>query len=54
MNIGSNVNGLDFKGNNVSGRVEYIVGFGDVAVVRINDDRTGLVECYVNNLNEQK
>lgn len=54
MNIGANVNGVDFKGNNVSGRVEHIVGFGDVAIVRVNEDRTGLTQCYVGDLTEQK
>lgn len=54
MNIGANVNGVDFKGNNVTGTVEFFAGFGDVAVVRVNSDRLGTTECYVSDLKEQK
>jgi hypothetical protein len=48
----SKVTGIDFRGNNVVGVVECIVGFGDIAIVRINEDRTGLTECYVSDLKE--
>lgn len=52
---GKLVNGVDFKGNNINqGTVEHIVGFGDVAIVRISEDRTGLTQAYVSNLSEQK
>lgn len=54
MDINKNmkVQGVDFEGRDVAGKVEHIVGFGDVAVVRVNEDRMGLRYCYVENLKE--
>lgn len=49
----SQVKGLDFKGNSIEGKVEYIVGFGIVAIVRIDEDRLGTTEAYISNLEEK-
>jgi predicted RNA-binding protein with RPS1 domain len=47
------VQGVDFKGNEIQGKVEHIVGFGDVAIIRVNEDRTGLVNAYISDLYEK-
>jgi hypothetical protein len=52
MKINSQVRGLDFKGNNIEGTVVDIVRLANVAIIRINEDRTGLTEAYVEDLKE--
>lgn len=50
---GSNVQGINFQGDDIKGVVEHIVGFTDeIAIVRINHDRLGFTECYIENLKE--
>jgi hypothetical protein len=47
------VQGIDFKGNDIEGIVEHIVGFGHVAIVRVSEDRLGTTEAYISELNEK-
>jgi hypothetical protein len=47
------VAGLNFKGNSIEGVVEHIVGFGTVAIVRVNEDRLGITEAYISDLEEK-
>jgi hypothetical protein len=52
MEIGKPVIGIDFDNKEVLGKLENIVGFGDVAIVRVNEDRLGLRYCYVSDIKE--
>jgi hypothetical protein len=46
------VNAVDFDGNNITGKLENVAVFGDIAIVRVNEDRTGLRYCYIENVKE--
>jgi hypothetical protein len=54
MNIGDQVAGVSVDGTDIEGKIERIVGFGNVAIVRINEDRLGLTEAHIKDLRDIK
>lgn len=52
MELGCNVTAINFEGKEVEGELKHIVGFGDVGIVKINDDRLGLTLCHIDKMKE--
>lgn len=52
MNNERLVNAIDFDGKNITGKLEKVVGFGDVAIIRVNEDRLGLRYAFIENVKE--
>lgn len=53
MQIGSNVSGVDIKGNNIqNGVIENVLRTFGVAIVRTGEDRLKTTEAYINELSE--
>lgn len=53
IQVGSDVKGINFDGKNIEGKVENIVGFNQVVIVRTGKDRLDLAYCSINNLKEK-
>lgn len=45
-----NVKGTDFSGKEIAGKLVGIAGFGNVAIIKISEDRLEIAYCEVKNI----
>jgi hypothetical protein len=50
MKTGDSVKGINLDGEEVQGTVENVLNTFQIAMVRTNDDRLGITECHISNL----
>lgn len=52
MQIGSQIKGVDLKGNKIQGTIENVVKLAGIAIIKTGEDRTHITEAYINDLEE--